>query len=127
VDEKTHAVLWLALLIVLSFLMVSTFRYTSFKKVDLKSRRSYVTVVGIVLLFVVVMMHPSGASSPWPRCSGSRDRSPTSGDSCSAAAPARPRRRAQRGALTAPGPSRTRPDRPYVGVGGVVLIEGAWC
>jgi len=58
VDEKTHAVLWLALLIVLSFLMVSTFRYTSFKKVDLKSRRSYVTVVGIVLLFVVVMMHP---------------------------------------------------------------------
>ena len=50
--------LWLALLIVLSFLMVSTFRYTSFKKVDLKSRRSYVTVVGIVLLFVVVMMHP---------------------------------------------------------------------
>jgi len=38
--------------------MVSTFRYTSFKKVDLKSRRSYVTVVGIVLLFVVVMMHP---------------------------------------------------------------------
>jgi len=58
VDEKSHAVLWLALLIVLSFLMVSTFRYTSFKKVDLKSRRSYVTVVGIVLLFVVVMMHP---------------------------------------------------------------------
>ena len=58
VDEKTHAVLWLALLIVLSFLMVSTFRYTSFKKVDLKSRRSNVTVVGIVLLFVVVMMHP---------------------------------------------------------------------
>ena len=58
VDEKTHAVLWLALLIVLSFLMVSTFRYTSFKKVDLKSRRSYVTVVGTVLLFVVVMMHP---------------------------------------------------------------------
>jgi CDP-diacylglycerol--serine O-phosphatidyltransferase len=38
--------------------MVSTFRYASFKKVDLKSRRSYVTVVGIVLLFVVVMMHP---------------------------------------------------------------------
>ena len=32
---------------------------------------------------------PSGASSPWPRCSGSRDRSPISGDSCSAGAPAR--------------------------------------
>src|ERR1700716_1045799 len=57
VDEKTHAVVWLALLIVLSFLMVSTFRYTSFKKVDLKSRRSYVPVVGIVLLLIVFNMH----------------------------------------------------------------------
>ncbi|HET6900556.1 MAG TPA: CDP-diacylglycerol--serine O-phosphatidyltransferase, partial [Vicinamibacteria bacterium] len=58
VDEKAHAVLWLSLLIVLSFLMVSTFRYTSFKKVDLRSRRSYVNVVGIALLLVVFNMHP---------------------------------------------------------------------
>jgi CDP-diacylglycerol--serine O-phosphatidyltransferase len=56
VDEKTHAVVWLSLLIVLSFLMVSTFRYTSFKKIDLKSRRSYVNVVGIALLLVVFNM-----------------------------------------------------------------------
>jgi CDP-diacylglycerol--serine O-phosphatidyltransferase len=58
VDEKTHAVLWLSLLIVLAFLMVSTFRYTSFKKIDLKSRRSYVNVVGIALLLIVFNMHP---------------------------------------------------------------------
>jgi CDP-diacylglycerol---serine O-phosphatidyltransferase len=58
VDEKAHAVLWLSLLIILSFLMVSTFRYTSFKKVDLRSRRSYVNVVGIAVLLVVFNMHP---------------------------------------------------------------------
>ncbi len=58
VEDRMHAVLWLALLIVLSFLMVSTFRYWSFKRIDLKSRRSYVNVVGIVLLLVVFNMHP---------------------------------------------------------------------
>ena len=46
VDDSSTPCVWLALLIVLSFLMVSTFRYSSFKKFDLKSRRSYVTVVG---------------------------------------------------------------------------------
>src|SRR5262249_23178253 len=56
-----HAILWLALLIVLSFLMVSTFRYASFKKVDLRSRRSYVNVVGIALLLIVFNMHPEWA------------------------------------------------------------------
>jgi len=59
VDERTHSVVWLSLLIVLSFLMVSTFRYTSFKKVDLRSRRSYVNVVGIALLLIVFNMHPA--------------------------------------------------------------------
>jgi CDP-diacylglycerol---serine O-phosphatidyltransferase len=61
VDDKVHAVMWLSLLIVLSFLMVSTFRYWSFKKIDLKSRRSYVNVVGIALLLIVFMMHPDWA------------------------------------------------------------------
>ena len=56
--ERTHALVWLSLLIGLSFLMVSTFRYTSFKKVDLRSRRSYVNVVGIALLLIVFNMHP---------------------------------------------------------------------
>jgi CDP-diacylglycerol---serine O-phosphatidyltransferase len=58
VDDKLHAVLWLSLVIVLAFLMVSTFRYWSFKKIDLKSRRSYVNVVGIAVLLIVFMMHP---------------------------------------------------------------------
>jgi CDP-diacylglycerol--serine O-phosphatidyltransferase len=60
-EEKVHAVMGLSLLIVLSFLMVSTFRYWSFKKVDLKSRRSYVNVVGIAVLLVVFNMHPDWA------------------------------------------------------------------
>ncbi|HUG52579.1 MAG TPA: CDP-diacylglycerol--serine O-phosphatidyltransferase [Vicinamibacteria bacterium] len=58
VDDRVHAVLWLSLLIVLSFLMVSTFRYWSFKNVDLRSRRSYVNVLGIALLLIVFNMHP---------------------------------------------------------------------
>jgi CDP-diacylglycerol--serine O-phosphatidyltransferase len=58
VEDRSHAVLWLSLLIVLSFLMVSTFRYWSFKNVDLRSRRSYVNVVGIAVLLVVFNMHP---------------------------------------------------------------------
>jgi CDP-diacylglycerol---serine O-phosphatidyltransferase len=58
IDDRMHAVLCLALLIVLAFLMVSTFRYWSFKKFDLKSRRSYVNLVGIAVLLVVVGTHP---------------------------------------------------------------------
>jgi CDP-diacylglycerol--serine O-phosphatidyltransferase len=61
VDDRLHAVVWLSLLIVLSFLMVSTFRYWSFKNIDLRSRRSYVNVVGIALLLVVFNMHPEWA------------------------------------------------------------------
>ena len=116
VDERTHAVLWLSLLIVLAFLMVSTFRYTSFKKVDLKSRRSYVNVVGIARapgrLQHAPGVVPARPGHPLlalgtPRVRG-RARLP---------APRRPaaRRRRQRGALTGPAASRTRPDRPYVG------------
>jgi CDP-diacylglycerol--serine O-phosphatidyltransferase len=58
VDDRLHAVLCLSLLIVLAFLMVSTFRYWSFKRFDLKSRRSYVNVVGIAVLLIVLNMHP---------------------------------------------------------------------
>jgi CDP-diacylglycerol--serine O-phosphatidyltransferase len=48
----------LALLVTLSFLMVSTFRYHSFKKVDLRTPRSYVTVVGIAIMLVLVAAEP---------------------------------------------------------------------
>jgi CDP-diacylglycerol--serine O-phosphatidyltransferase len=48
----------LALVVTIAFLMVSTFRYHSFKKLDLRTRRSYITVVGIALLFIVAALEP---------------------------------------------------------------------
>jgi len=56
-DRRTVMVA-LVLLVMTSFLMVSTFRYWSFKKVDLRSRRSYIMVLGIALLFLLVALHP---------------------------------------------------------------------
>ncbi len=48
----------LALVVVVALLMVSTFRYRSFKGVDLRRRRSYMTILGIALLFLLVAVHP---------------------------------------------------------------------
>ena len=58
VVERVRALLIVAVLLVLAFLMVSTFRYLSFKGVDLRRRRSYITVLGIALLFVLIAQHP---------------------------------------------------------------------
>jgi CDP-diacylglycerol--serine O-phosphatidyltransferase len=41
-----------------AFLMVSHVRYRSFKGLDLRSRRSYLSVVAIVMVLVVVFVHP---------------------------------------------------------------------
>ena len=41
-----------------ALLMVSRIRYRSFKGFDLRSRRSYVSVVAIVLVLAVVLAHP---------------------------------------------------------------------
>lgn len=41
-----------------AFLMVSTFRYRSFKTVDLRSRRSYMSLLGVGVLFLLVALHP---------------------------------------------------------------------
>jgi CDP-diacylglycerol--serine O-phosphatidyltransferase len=57
-EERWQAVLVLALVVVLAFLMVSTFRYRSFKGVDLRRRRSYMIVLGIALLFLLIAAHP---------------------------------------------------------------------
>ena len=70
VTERAHAAVALGLLATLAFLMVSTIRYRSFKKLDLRSRRSYVTVVGIALGFLLVAYHPAAvllaaASAYW--------------------------------------------------------------
>ena len=48
----------LALLVTLAFLMVSTLRYQSFKKFDLRSRQSYIMVLGIALALVLIALHP---------------------------------------------------------------------
>jgi CDP-diacylglycerol--serine O-phosphatidyltransferase len=47
-----------AVTVALGLLMVSTFRYHSFKKVDLRSRRSYRALVVIALLFLLVAHDP---------------------------------------------------------------------
>jgi CDP-diacylglycerol---serine O-phosphatidyltransferase len=57
IDDRSLAIACVSLLIVLSFLMVSTFRYWSFKKVDLRSRRSYVMIVGIAVSLILVALH----------------------------------------------------------------------
>jgi CDP-diacylglycerol--serine O-phosphatidyltransferase len=56
--ERWPAVAVAVLVVVLAFLMVSTFRYQSFKGVDLRRRRSYVSVLGIALAFVLLAANP---------------------------------------------------------------------
>ncbi|HVR69241.1 MAG TPA: CDP-diacylglycerol--serine O-phosphatidyltransferase [Vicinamibacteria bacterium] len=58
ITSRAEAAVAVALMTVWSFLMVSTFRYRSFKKLDLRSRRSYITVLGIALLFLLVALEP---------------------------------------------------------------------
>ena len=55
---RPHAAVALSLTVVLAFLMVSTLRYHSFKKLDLRTRRSYLIVLGIALMFLLVALHP---------------------------------------------------------------------
>ena len=57
-SERWEAIAMLAIVVVLGFLMVSTFRYRSFKGIDLRRRRSYISVLGIALLFLIVATQP---------------------------------------------------------------------
>jgi CDP-diacylglycerol--serine O-phosphatidyltransferase len=57
-ESPAQAAPALALVVVLTFLMVSTFRYYSFKDFDLRRRQSYITVLLLALLFVAVGSHP---------------------------------------------------------------------
>jgi len=59
--ERWMTVAMLALVVVVAFLMVSTFRYRSFKGFDLRRRRSYLSVLGIALLFLLVAAHPEAS------------------------------------------------------------------
>jgi CDP-diacylglycerol--serine O-phosphatidyltransferase len=55
----------MTLLIIGSFLMVSTLRYWSFKTIDLRSRRSYFAMVGIAALLALVATEPAWALLAW--------------------------------------------------------------
>jgi CDP-diacylglycerol--serine O-phosphatidyltransferase len=57
VTSWVHGLFALLLVVGLGFLMVSTFRYPSFKGVDLRIRRSYLAVLGIALFFIFVFAH----------------------------------------------------------------------
>src|SRR5256885_15340197 len=48
------AVVWLALLVMLSFLMVSTWRYYSFKDINLQRPRSWLMVIGLGSLIYLI-------------------------------------------------------------------------
>jgi len=58
VSERLDSALAAALLILLAFLMVSALRYRSFKSLDLKTRRSYINVLGMGIGLVVLVLHP---------------------------------------------------------------------
>ncbi len=57
IDERLVAFLALGAMIALASLMVSTFRYRSFKGFDLRSRRSYVSLLGIAVALAVLFLH----------------------------------------------------------------------
>ena len=48
----------LTLLIVVGILMVSTIRYVSFKRIDLRKRRSYRTVLPLAVIILLAVYHP---------------------------------------------------------------------
>jgi CDP-diacylglycerol--serine O-phosphatidyltransferase len=57
-DQRAQAVVALVAMALLSLFMVSTLRYRSFKKVDVRTRRSYLNVLVIALSIVLVALHP---------------------------------------------------------------------
>jgi len=59
--ERTELALAVGLIFVLSFLMVSTVRYHSFKDLDLQKRQRLTTLLWLVLLLCVVALHPQAA------------------------------------------------------------------
>lgn len=59
--QKWESVAMLVLVVALGFLMVSTFRYRSFKSFDLRRRRSYMVVLGVAMLFLMIAAHPEAS------------------------------------------------------------------
>ena len=104
-------------MVALAFLMVSTFRYRSFKGVDLRRRRSYISVLGIALLFLLVATQPEAsllaATSLYTAFGAARR---------GRLRPAPPRRSTAAGGRAAA--RAVSPAAPVVGVGGVVVRDG---
>jgi len=63
--DRWGAFFTMVLLVVGAFLMVSTLRYWSFKTFDLRSRRSYFSMVGIAALLALVATEPAWALLAW--------------------------------------------------------------
>ena len=57
-SQQWASVLMLALVVTLALLMVGTFRYHSFKGVDLRRRRRSISVLGIAVMFLLVAVEP---------------------------------------------------------------------
>ena len=63
--DRLGAAFTMTLLVIAAFLMVSTLRYWSFKTFDLRSRRSYFSMVGIAALLALVSTEPAWALLAW--------------------------------------------------------------
>jgi CDP-diacylglycerol--serine O-phosphatidyltransferase len=57
-SQRWASVLVLGLVVTLALLMVGTFRYHSFKGVDLRRRRRSISVLGIAVVFLLVALDP---------------------------------------------------------------------
>jgi CDP-diacylglycerol--serine O-phosphatidyltransferase len=57
-SQRWASILMLALVVTLALLMVGTFRYRSFKGVDLRRRRRSITVLGIAIVFLLAALEP---------------------------------------------------------------------
>jgi CDP-diacylglycerol--serine O-phosphatidyltransferase len=64
-SDRWGALFAMILLVVSAFLMVSTLRYWSFKTFDLRSRRSYFSMVGIAALLALIATEPAWALLAW--------------------------------------------------------------
>ena len=64
-SDRIGAGFTMTMLVIGAFLMVSTLRYWSFKTFDLKSRRSYFSMVGIAAVLALVATEPAWALLLW--------------------------------------------------------------